>query len=691
MASKVMFLLAFLLGAIMVESQAAASVPLFAQTPSFSTLNDKTLVVWCSLSNLDQQSGGTLCIEGESQFDGIVFGEIAPGKWMAGSELYKRSQMDQSNWALEQAGPEELVQIAAVYQGGQVRLYRNGQLYAAYPIAAPAEFGGSSNILFGLRHKAAGGMGGNAFFAGAIHEARIYSTSLSEEVLRSLRMDAPSEPAPLGMWTFQDGSTTDAMGVFPDGVLHGGARVEDGKLLLDGKDDYMITPVQMRFDKTLHFRPDSGVVGDIIPFYWKGVYHVFYLKGAGWGHLTSQDLVRWEELPDALEKGPDGAPDAENCWTGSIVEKNGVFHLFYTGKNSLDPKGDQKVMQATSTDLIVWAKRPEDTFYADGTIYWSKSVNGPIDDKQIYHHQAFRDPDVIWNEAESRWWMLLHAVKADGSMPVFARYVSDDLLQWKPCEPLYVYPKEFSGDCPQMFFEQGKWHIIAADHHYTWADAPGGPYQSTMQPFDCGELFVPKSTSDGKRRILLGWIGDREGNRDSGKGVWGGVMSMARELYADAQGRLCQRPAREVMEAYNRPVLALPDDGIPLERLSVPRDYMLHTTLASKTSQAKAVFHLRQPDEERSSGYRLAIDFDSKEIVLGDNYRSYKRVCDFDAAQPVDVRVFVIGTVIECFINNQYCFTMRAYDYADEGLSMESEGAEIAIRGFAVSGLKSLE
>ena len=110
----------------------------------------------------------------------------------------------------------------------------------------------------------------------------------------------------------------------------------------------------------IHFRPGSERLGDVIPYFDKGVYHVFYLKGSGWGHIASEDLVHWRELPDALEagKGP-GAPDGQNCWTGSIVKEGGKYRLFYTGKNSDDPKGEQKVMRASSPDLVTWTKEPD--------------------------------------------------------------------------------------------------------------------------------------------------------------------------------------------------------------------------------------------------------------------------------------------------------------------------------------------
>ena len=62
-------------------------------------------------------------------------------------------------------------------------------------------------------------------------------------------------------------------------------------------------------------------VGDVIPFYWKGEYHVFYLLNAtgnydiNWEHTVSTDLVHWKELEPALRwdpsdpTGPDGGDD----------------------------------------------------------------------------------------------------------------------------------------------------------------------------------------------------------------------------------------------------------------------------------------------------------------------------------------------------------------------------------------------
>ena len=68
--------------------------PLLAQTPAAdSALTDKTLVVWVAPANLTQRGGSALTIEDQGdRFDAIVFGELDGAKWMAGSEMFSRTQ-----------------------------------------------------------------------------------------------------------------------------------------------------------------------------------------------------------------------------------------------------------------------------------------------------------------------------------------------------------------------------------------------------------------------------------------------------------------------------------------------------------------------------------------------------------------------------------------------------------------------
>ncbi len=436
---------------------------------------------------------------------------------------------------------------------------------------------------------------------------------------------------------------------------------------------------------TLHFRPENAKAGDVILFYYKGDYHIFYMRDSNWGHLVSKDLVHWDVLPDAITKGTDPlGPDGEGCWTGSIVENQGVFYLFYTGKNSNDPKGDQKVMLATSNDLVAWTKHPQHTFYADGNIYWNKTLNGAIDDKMIYHHQAFRDPDVFWNKEKKEWWMLLHTAVPDGSAPAMGLYTSKDIINWKPEAPLLVYPKELSGDCPFIFPSKGKWYLNFADYHYLSADRVEGPYNSPVNAFDCGDLRVPKVMWDGQRYVLIGWILDYDGNVDSGEPSWGGPLCMPRELWTDSLGNQFQRPLKEVLAHFQSLDTRRSGKFVTNQRVNIPEDFMFHTQLKAKNADTKLTIRFPQAKRNDDTGYHLKVDFQTKEIELGSRYKSYKRICDFDPAETMDIRIFLVGNVLECFINDAFAFTMRAYGERDGDLSIVAEGGPVNVSKYEV-------
>ena len=114
---------------------------------------DKTLVSWVTLANTSQRGGSALTIQQGDQFDAIVFGEREPGKWMAGSNGFVRTQGDQRANAAEKAGDNTPVQMAIVYQGNQISIYRNGEPYASYTASNIDLLSAEDNMaVFGLRH-----------------------------------------------------------------------------------------------------------------------------------------------------------------------------------------------------------------------------------------------------------------------------------------------------------------------------------------------------------------------------------------------------------------------------------------------------------------------------------------------------------------------------------------------------------
>ncbi len=142
-------------------------------------LREKTLEVWLSLNDLNQQGGAAISIETSdgSVFDAVVFGEREPQMWMAGSNGFVRTQS--LGGAQETSSPEDVVHVALTYSSaGTISCYRNGELYGApYQTSEPPVYAsGSSRILFGLRHSPAGG---NKFFGGKLLRAQVYDRVLT--------------------------------------------------------------------------------------------------------------------------------------------------------------------------------------------------------------------------------------------------------------------------------------------------------------------------------------------------------------------------------------------------------------------------------------------------------------------------------------------------------------------------------
>src|SRR5438270_1315324 len=127
----------FFVAALLAACQAAiAADALPASALTFPKITDKTLVVWVAPADLTQRGGSVLTLDDQqSHFDAIVFGELAPARWMAGSDFYRRTKKDQTDDPTETAGPQAVVQVAVVYQGNHVTVYREGKVYARHEIS----------------------------------------------------------------------------------------------------------------------------------------------------------------------------------------------------------------------------------------------------------------------------------------------------------------------------------------------------------------------------------------------------------------------------------------------------------------------------------------------------------------------------------------------------------------------------
>lgn len=274
---------------------------------------------------------------------------------------------------------------------------------------------------------------------------------------------------------------------------------------------------------SLFYRPQDGFLADVIPFFWNGQYHLFYLKsyrndaineGTPWFRLVTTDFVHFEEAGEAI---PTGQGEAQDRWifTGSVIEKDGEFSAFYTAHNHhLYPNGRvEAITRAVSGDLKTWRKEPELTFYAsDG-----------------YEKHDWRDPFVFWDETAGEYRMLITARCDDATLPVrrrglIAQAGSRDLTAWEMRPDFWTPHEHQTHECPDLFRLGEWWYLLYSEHsvtQYRMSRSPHGPWQCPPTPaFDTRAFYAAKTAGDGERRFLFGWLATREAEKDEGLGGW---------------------------------------------------------------------------------------------------------------------------------------------------------------------------
>jgi beta-fructofuranosidase len=297
----------------------------------------------------------------------------------------------------------------------------------------------------------------------------------------------------------------------------------------------------------LRYKSDSGrMVADLIPFYDRGHFHVFYLKGfregsgwarhqTPWGHLRSRDLLEWEVLPNALETGLQSDPDGGACFTGSVIRHGETVHIFYTGFCPGHPNGREQIMHAVSDDGVHFEKDHNNPVLRLGSDYYG-------------YDEDFRDPFVFWREEERCYWMLF---TAGAKQPlngirrgVVGLAVSEDLLVWTFMPPIYAPDNYPSLECSDMFRIGEYWYLLFSQYgrtEYRISDSPRGPWTKPPHPhFDAGNYFfyAAKSCTDGENRYLFGWCGELEKGTDAVRAMWGGTFVTPRKILQAGNGEL---------------------------------------------------------------------------------------------------------------------------------------------------------
>ncbi|MGV3723998.1 MAG: GH32 C-terminal domain-containing protein [Actinomycetota bacterium] len=466
----------------------------------------------------------------------------------------------------------------------------------------------------------------------------------------------------------------------------------------------------------MRFTPSQGHVGDPVPFHHEGAYHLFYLRRlpgengperCPWGHAVSRDLRQWEALPDAFSPGPEGSPDSGGCWTGSVVEREGVFHAFYTGHAPGHPSRPQSVCVATSRDLI----------------HWEKFASNPVllPDARWYEPSDWRDPFVFWHPGERQYWMLITArLRRPAAAPrrgCIAVATSPDLAAWQVRGPLWAPFSMHAPECPDLWRDGDAWRLLysnGATRARTAASLEGPWVPCVREDVDGRWFYAAKCfhvpSAGGDRHVLVGWIPSREGDVDAGARQWGGAMGLPREATTIGPGGLGWRVAEEVQNAWSRP---LPDlhlqsvtgrwsrppegprvdarDGMALALAhGVPPSFRLESYVelspdgdADAFRRTSAGFVVRY-GKDGESGYVLALDPARQQVLIRpwSRWGDAEPICSQPASllhgRPIHVDLYLDGSLLEVFVDDQVVLSTRCYDHTAGSLGFwAQDGAAV--------------
>ena len=425
-----------------------------------------------------------------------------------------------------------------------------------------------------------------------------------------------------------------------------------------------------------HLAPPAGWMNDPNGLiYFNGRYHAFfqhhpasaYQGPMHWGHATSTDMLHWQHEPVAL--APGDKYDRDGCFSGSAVDDDGVLSLIYTGHICLEDRGNDSIIRevqclATSHDGIHFEKQ--------GCV-----LTPP---EGIMH---FRDPKV-WHE-EGSWWMVIGARDASDNGQVLL-YRGTSLRDWH-LEHVLAHSaagESYMWECPD-FFRCGNFHWLMfspqgmppSGYRFrnlfqsgvlagSWKPGSVFALKGGFEELDYGhDFYAPQSmlAEDG-RRIIMAWMNMLDSPVPTRSEAWAGCLTLPREVF-ERDGRLCQRPVREVESLRRKcqPLSPVRLQGLQLLTENVQAAELLVTWHTVDS-------HAEHYGVRLGDGLRLYVDNQAGRLVLWryypeeglDGYRSV----ELPDTEYLTLRIFLDRSSVEVFVNDgEATLSSRIYPQAD--------------------------
>jgi hypothetical protein len=303
-----------------------------------------------------------------------------------------------------------------------------------------------------------------------------------------------------------------------------------------------------------YFKPaaDALNVGDCIPFFHDGIFHLFYLLDEGhhhakgglgahqWAHASTTDLVHWEHHPLAIPLTDDR--ECSIC-TGSVFTHEGLYRAYYATRLA---DWSEHLSLAVSTDGARFEKTEPNPFASPG----------PETTRSYRDPHVFRDPDTGLFHLLVTTALRDYAAHDRGGC--LGHLVSRDLETWQAAEPFLLPGYHGDPECPDTFEWHGWYYLIFSNDgvaRYRMSRRPLGPWlRPAVDTFDGPMARVLKTAAfTGDRRLGVAFLPVLEGDRDDGGWLYGG-NAVFREIIQHEDGTLGTRFPAEMIPASGAPL-----------------------------------------------------------------------------------------------------------------------------------------
>lgn len=441
----------------------------------------------------------------------------------------------------------------------------------------------------------------------------------------------------------------------------------------------------------------AGYVGDVMPYYENGTFHLFFLHdaktkpaGEGFHDIHSFDTSNFKDftyqgrqIPYGLASEPDFG-----VGTGSLVKVGDTYYYYYTGHNEIasfissNPR--ESVLLATSTDLK----------------NWTKIKNFKMTAPAGYYDYEFRDPHVFFNAEDGKYWMLVSA-QTSAKKAVVLKFTSTNPASgnWTVEDPIYTTTAQENYimlECPDLFKMGNYWYLVFSENwsnnpgtHYRIASSPNGPWTTPANDrLDGSYLYAAKTVSDNTDRYLVGWTARKVPESNTGGKDWAGNL-VTHKLAQNSDGTLAVKPISAIASVFgNTAVLSvdkiigtasqngnsfnLSGNAQVLFGKLQKANQISFTLNASSSGQSGLIL---AQDNDGGNGYKIAFEPANNRIasyVMSNGSQDLANSYSLSGISGTNYNVmaYISNDICVVYINDKLAFSNRVYDIVNKKWSI---------------------